>query len=380
MSATTLHPDHLRAAFEVPAPPTVGLEEEVMLLDARSLDLAPVARELLDATGNDPRFKLELPAAQIELAIAPASRVADATSELAAGRRRLAQAAPQSLRLAAAGTHPFASSEAELNRGERYDALAAEYGSLVRRQLVWALQIHVAIRGADRALAVYNSLRSHLPELAALAANAPFHEGRDSGLASARPLIAQALPRQGLPPALASWEAFAQALRWAPGARAEPGLHRWWWELRLNPAYGTLEVRVPDAQTTVGEVAAIAAVVHCLAVRLADRHDAGEPACAVPTWRIAENRSAAMRGGLDAELIDLASGRVEPARERLERLIDDLEPTAHRLDCVAELHRAREAARGAGAAARQRSVAAERGLPGLVGWLAERFLHDGEAP
>lgn len=368
----------LRAAFDAPAPPTVGLEEEVMLLDPSTLDLAPCAPEVLERLGGDPRFKLELPAAQLEVVLAPVARVPDAVRALGAARAQLAAALEGQVRLAAAGTHPFAAVEGRLNRGGRYDLTHAEYGPLARRQLVFALQVHVCIRGADRALAVHDALRCHLPAVAALAANAPFHAGADSGLASVRPLIAQLLPRQGLPPRLRSWEAFAAELSWGAAAGAVPEPRRWWWELRPNPAFGTLEVRVPDAQTTVAEAAGVAALVHCLAVWLGERHEAGEPLESAPTWRIAENRSAALRSGLDAQLCDLASGERRPAREHLDDLMARLAPTAQALGCAAELAAARR-----GLARSQphlhRSVAAERGLRGLTGWLADRFLEGVEA-
>ncbi len=366
--------DELRAAFEAPSPPTIGLEEEVMLLDPSSLDLTPAAPELLSRLDGDARFKLELPAAQLEIAVPPAERVGGAIDALGAARRRLAQAAGDSIALAAAGAHPFAATEATLNRGGRYDALAAGYGGLLRRQLVWALQVHVAVGGAERALAVYNALRSHLPELAALAANAPFYEGRDSGLASVRPLVCQLLPRQGLPPAIESWEAFARELSWGAVAGAVPEPRRWWWELRLNPAFGTLEVRVPDAQSTVADAGQVAAVVHSLVVSLAQRHDEGELPDPVPTWRIAENRWSALRRGLDADLVDLRTGRSQPARERLHGLLDELTPAALRLGCAAELDAARGRVSGPGAPERQRAVAARHGLSGLARWLVDRFL------
>src|SRR5213075_2861884 len=134
------------------------------------------------------------------------------------------------------------------------------------------LQVHVAPGDAERTLAVYNALRGHLPELAALAANAPFHAGRDTGFASVRPLIGGLLPRQGVPPAIPSWEAFAETLRWGRVAGAVPEPRRWWWELRPHLAFGTLELRVPDAQTTVADAAAVAAFVHALVARLGERH------------------------------------------------------------------------------------------------------------
>jgi glutamate---cysteine ligase / carboxylate-amine ligase len=350
----------LRAVFDDARDGTVGLEEELMLLDAGTLDLAPRAAEVVDGLAGDPRFKLEMPAAQLEIVTAPHATVAAAASELARARADLAAAAGAGdLRVAGAGAHPFAAGLGPLNPGPRYAAIGAEYASVARRQLVFGLHVHVGVRGADRALAAYNALRAHLPDLAALAANAPFYEGADSGLASVRSRISGLLPRQGVPPTLESLEAYADALRWC--AFEDP--RQWWWELRLHPRYGTVEVRVPDAQATVEETAAIAEVVHALVARLAERHDAGETPPAADSWRIDHNRWSACRHGVDGAMADLASGERRPTRERLAALLDELG------GCGA----ARELLDAGGGAARQRAVAAERGLRGLVAWLADGF-------
>jgi glutamate---cysteine ligase / carboxylate-amine ligase len=343
--------DSLRAAFEEPGPITVGLEEELMLLDAETLDLAPHATEVI---GDDPRFKLEMPAAQVEIVTAPHPSVSAAAGELARARADLATAVDGRFRLAGAGAHPFASGSGPLNPGPRYEAIEAEYASVARRQLVFGLHVHVAIRGADRALAVYNALRSYLPELAALAANAPFYEGRDSGLASVRSRISGLLPRQGVPPALESFDAYAEALRWC--GFDDP--RQWWWELRLHPVFGTVEVRVPDTQRTVAETAAIAEVVYALVTHLADHHDAGEALLVADSWRIDQNRWSACRHGLDGDLIDLVTGARRPARDRVAALVERLGVAMPAGD----------------GAARQREVAGERGLRGLVAWLADGFL------
>jgi carboxylate-amine ligase len=357
----------LRATFDAPAPATVGLEEEAMLLDARTLDLTPRALEVLDQLDGDERFKPELPAAQLEIVVAPARTVGEAVAGLAAGRADLLAAIGDELRLACAGLHPFATTEGALNTGLRYDAIAEEYGMVARRQLVFALQVHVAIRGADRALAVYNAARSYLPEIAALAANAPFHGGRDTGMASARPLVGENLPRQGVPPAMASWEAFAAAfdfVSWGGG-----GL--WWWELRPHERHGTLELRVPDAQTTVAHAAAIAATGQCVLVWLAERVDAGETLAVHDTWRIEENRWSATRWGVAGDMRDLDSGEREPTRSRLHRLLDQLAPVAERLGCASELQAAHDLAEANGA---MRLRAAAGGDPhGATRWLMERY-------
>lgn len=372
-SGAALGAQSLRVMFDAPRSASVGLEEELMLLHPQTLDLSPCAGAALVALGGDLRFKPELPAAQIEHVTPPRRTVGAAADDLRAARRDLAAALAGRARVAAAGAHPFASALGELNRGARYAELAEEYASIARRQLVFGLHVHVSVPGSDLAVIVHDALRSHLPELAGLAANAPFHEGRDSGLASVRPSIAAMLPRQGIPPVLGSWAAFERALHWGATAGSVPDARRWWWELRLHPTFGTVEVRLADTQTTIADTAAYAAVVHALVTWLAERAQDGEPLAVAPTWRIQENSFAAARGGLDAELADLETGERAPLRERLERLLDELEPVAARLGCAAELEHARVLARGPGGAARQREVAARDGLRGLVAWLADGF-------
>ena len=367
--------DELRAVFDAPEPLTVGIEEELMLLDWQTLDLAPVAPAVLEATGGDARFKLEPPASQIEIVTPPCRSVPEAIGHLAAGRRDLAAAATGLARCAAAPVHPFAAAEGDLNPGPANDQFLDEYATIARRQLVCALQVHVAVGGADRTLAVYNALRAYLPELAALAANGPFHAGADTGLASVRPTIGKLLPRQGVPPALASWEDYAGALRWGVAAGVLPGGRRWWWELRPHPAFGTLEIRVPDAQATVGETHGVATVAYALVGWLAARHDAGELPPAAPTWRIEENRWAACRHGVEGELADLATGERRPTRDRLHALLDALEPFAD----AAGLAAARALVERNGAM-RLRDAARDGGLQGAVAWLADAFLRGAGAP
>jgi carboxylate-amine ligase len=341
--------EQMRARFDEVEPLTVGLEEEVMLVDAGSLDLLARAKEVVERAA-DARFKLELPAAQLEIVLPPTATVGESIAALAAARRDLAAAADGIGLLLAAGVHPLAAPLGQLSEGEHHRALEREYGDVARLQLVCALQVHVAVGGHERTLAVYNALRSHLPELAALAANAPYYAGRDSGLASVRPQIADLLPRQGVPPAIADWDEYADALGW--GA-FPPG--QWWWELRPRPALGTLELRVPDTQATVADAAGVTAFAHALVAWSAARHDAGELPRPAPTWRIEENRWAACRHGLDGVFCDLATGARSPVRDLLEARIEALAGTAAELGCADELGEARRLLRGNGAE-RQRAA------------------------
>ncbi len=371
--------DELRAAFDDSDGLAVGLEEEVMVLDPESLGLTPRAPEVLARLDGDPRFKLELPASQLEIVTAPAASAEDAAAALLEGRRLLAERSGGLVRFAAAGVHPFSNGEGELNQEPRYQDVIRRYGAVASRQLVCALQVHVSVGSAARALAVYNAARSYLPLIAALAANAPFYEGDDTGLASVRPRIGELLPRQGVPPAIPSWEAYADVFRWGAESGAFPRAGMWWWELRLHPAFGTLEFRVPDAQTVVADASAVAAVVQALVAWLAERHDAGERLRVDETWCIEENRWSACRGGVEGEMVELGTGVRRFTRACLEELMSDLQPFAERCRCGSGIERARAMIEVNGALA-QRRVARDGGVRAVARELAERFLEAGGEP
>ncbi|MBV9310075.1 MAG: YbdK family carboxylate-amine ligase [Solirubrobacterales bacterium] len=368
-------PESARAlgeAFESATSYTVGIEDELMVLDPQSYELLPCAAELLRELEGDWRFKLELPASQLEILTSASLDVQEIGRELLESRRELAGALDRRALLAAAGVHPHSPGVGELNRLERYTPTIDEYGLIAERQLVCALQVHVAVGDPALALTVYNAVRSELPALAALAANAPFYEGRDTGFASVRPLLAGMLPRQGVPPALESWEEYAEALRWG-AASGSFEKRTWWWELRLHPGYGTLEFRVPDAQSSVGEATAIAAVIQALVATLGERAAAGEQLLVAPRWRIEENRWAACRRGVEGSMLDLQSGERRATRDYLHELVDNIAAAGERLGSTPALERARRMINENGAIG-QRRAAAQGGANSVIRWLAGRLL------
>jgi carboxylate-amine ligase len=364
----------LRRTFDAPGPPTVGIEEELMLLDPDRHDLLPRAPEVLARVEGDARFVGELPASQLEALTEPTEDLDAAAAELVAARRDLSRAAEGIGLLAAAGAHPFTEPAGILSDDERYARTRAEYGLVARMQLVFGLHVHIRISGAERAIAVYNGLRSYLPELAALAANAPLYAGRDTGLASIRPEIGGLLPRQGVPPSVQGIEDLASAFAWGRRSGAFSDFRQWWWELRLHPVFGTVEVRVPDQQTAVRETIAVAAVAHSLALHLAERVDGGEPPPVHPDWRIAENRWSAARHGLDGTMADLESGEPTSTREQVLELIETAQGAAASPATGRALADARELAEMNGAM-RQRQVASSDGVRGVVEDLIRRFPH-----
>lgn len=344
-----------------------------MLLDPQDFGLVPLAERVLSLLGGDERFKLELPASQIEIVTPALATVSAAAAALRRARADLAARTGGLVRLAAAGVHPTSAGRGELNDLERYERTVREYGARANRQLVCALQVHVSVGDAARALAIYNAARSYLPLLAALAANAPFYEARDTGLASVRPKLAELLPRQGVPPEFASWEAYAEALQWGAASDAYADGRSWWWELRLHPTFGTLEFRVPDGQSTAADAAAVAAVIQSLVAWLGERHDAHERLAVDPSWRIAENRWCACRDGVEGTMADLGAGHRRPTRDWLAELLGALEPFAARFGAAAELRHAGGLGEVNGAIA-QRQVAADGGVAAVPRWLASRFL------
>ena len=364
--------DALGSAFAHDRPFTVGIEEELMLLHPDSFDLEPRATDVLGRCRDDARFREELPAAQLEIVLPPTATVAESARALGDARRALSRAADGIGVLAGAGVHPFTSAEGVLNAGARYARIEREFGSVARRQLVFGLHVHVAVPGPELALAVYNAVRENLPAVAALGAGSPYHEGRDTGLHSVRPTISTLLPRQGVPPAFASWQDYRDALGWGAQSGAFPDAAQWWWEARLHPVYGTIEIRVPDTQATVRDTAAIAAVCHALVVDLARRIRAGEVVAPAAAWRIAENRWSACRHGPTGTWRSVHSGRSEPMQEHLHRLLGDLAPTARSVGCAKELDDARDLI-DRPRAAWARDVVADGGVVALARCLANRF-------
>jgi carboxylate-amine ligase len=347
-----------------------------MALDPTSLDLAPVAAEIVAQASADGRIKSELPAAQLETITAPCATVGDAAKQALEARRLVAAVGSEGTRFAAAGAHPFAAPFGELSAESRRRPLVAEYGQIARLQLVSGLHVHVRVSGADRALSLYNSLRSYLPEIAALAANAPFVGGVDSGMASVRPKISELLPRQGVPPVFSDLDEYAGAMAWGAWSGTFDHPRMWWWELRPHPGFGTLELRVPDQQTTVAETAAVAALIHSVVGWLAERYDRGERLPVHPTWRIEQNRWSAARHGLRGTLADLDTGAQQATRERVRHLVEQVEPVAERLGCAPELQTADLLATSGGA---QRMLdASGRDPRRAVEWLADRFLVEGD--
>jgi len=362
---------YLRARFDGAASFTVGAEDELLLVDADTLRPSPAGERALTLADGDPRVTGELRASQVEAVTPVCVSAADVARELASVRRLLALGlARDGVLVVGAGTHPLALAPGPLARTHRSRTLARQHPWAAANVLTCGLHVHVAVGGADRALAVHDALRSYLPELIALGANAPYHRGEDSGLATVRPKLNGAWPRGGVPPAFRSWRDFSEFVVWGRDGGAFADCSHHWWDLRLNTDHGTIEVRAADTQLRVADAAAVVALVQCLVFELAARHDAGEPLPVAPCERIAENVYLAMRDGVAGSLIDLESGARVRTADRLHVLAERLMPAAVELGCDAELCGIAPLLLAGGGAGHQRRLARHVGIDALPAALA----------
>jgi glutamate---cysteine ligase / carboxylate-amine ligase len=327
-------------AVSAESPWTVGLEEEVMLLDPHDWSLAS---RIDDVLGTLSRAVADQAAAEthgsaLELASRPHTTAVGAAAELAWLRAGLtADLAPLDLRAAVAGTHPFAQwSEVEVSPGARYQSIYDSMRELARREPTFALHVHVAVPDPESAVRALRGMRVHVPLLLALSANSPFWQGRDTGLASARVPVFGTFPRVGIPRPFASYSEYVEAIDVLLRCEAFPDPTFLWWDVRLQPRFGTIEVRIMDAQTRSSDNAALAALVQS-AVRLEATEGYVAEVIAQHPEVLYENRFLATRDGMRAQFIDPAAERRRPAVEILEELLAACAPHAAELGCEAEL-------------------------------------------
>ena len=345
--------------FGASAPYTVGVEEELQLVDPASLALVPAIDAVLaarDAAGlPEDSVASELSASCVEVRTTAHRTVSELAAELPALRRRVrALVEGCGARLAAAGAHPFSEATAQrITDKERYRRVDREMGWPARMQAIYGLHVHVAVPDKERAIRAVAALSRHVPLFAALSANSPFWAGADTRLASVRTKVFGLVPRTGLPPTFKAWGEFEGYVDALVAAGSIPDYSLCWWDARPHPRLGTVELRAPDAQTASTRTASLAALVQCL-VATADEHPPEDPLFT------AENKWRATRYGLDARFHDFATGRSYTAREAAEDLIVRLRPISQDLGCEAELDGISEIAAGETGAEEQRAVFEKR--------------------
>ena len=360
---------------------TLGVEEETMLLTPGDWSLAQQMDRVLPTLSDElgAHVTPETHRSALELGTGVHATVASAAAELLHLRRTLQdELEPLDLRCASAGTHPFTVwHETVLSDGGRYDTVYDSMRELARREPTFALHVHVGVPDPEAGIRLFNRLRAHLPLLLALSANSPFWQGRDTGLSSARTPLFQAFPRVGIPRPFADYADWVGTVDLLVRSGAFPDDSYLWWDVRPVPRFGTVEVRVMDAQVTVTETAALVALVQSIA-RLEATDGYVAPLLVESTELLVENRFIAARDGMAGELIDpVAESRV-PAPELLGSLLEACRPHARELGCEEQLAPLDWMAQADGARRQLNLARRADKLPGLVARMADSFT--GERP
>src|SRR5215211_6141336 len=305
-------------------PFTIGIEEELMLLNADDLSLAQAIEVIRAAVPPEleGQVKPELMQSVLEIATRPCQTVGEVGEELRALRRMLTGIAEErGLRVAASGTHPFALWEdQQIVDRPRYLELIEELGFIARQELIFGTHIHVAVNGPDRAIYVADGIRLFLPLLLALSANSPFWRGDLTGMMSSRTPVFRAFPRAGIPPHYGTWETYSNRVEQMMRGGAIADYTYLWWDVRPHPNLGTVETRIFDQQTTLDHTIALAALTISLAHRMCKLYDAGEPLGEYPSELIDDNKVRAALRGMDGTLIDFFRAEKMPAEKMAEGL------------------------------------------------------------
>ncbi len=335
----TLDLDAARAGLDDSTDFTVGIEEEFALLDPGSLGLVQRFEELQAAGASDPvladAITGELISSEIEIRSGRGEHLAEALAAQRDRRRRLfALASEHGVALGATGTHPWSDyREQHIIETEHYRRVEEGLQYVARRNNAFSLHVHVGVRGADRAVEVCDRLRPVLPQLLAISANSPFLDGRDSGLHSARTQIfTKSFPRCGVPDRFGDWAQFADYVGLLIDTESIVEYTQVWWSIRPHFAYGTVEVRICDAQPTAAESEALAALIVACVAQAARDVDEQTAFVHHPRRLIEENVWRALRYGLDGELLDLDRRQRYPAQTTAERLLEWTAPTREELD------------------------------------------------
>ena len=358
-------------------PYSVGVEEEVMLLDPRrEWALAQRIEDVLEVLPPALRDHVgaETHQAAVELRSDPHESVGTVIEQLHGLRVQLSAVLERiGLAGAAAGTHPLAlSSATRVTPGRRYQLIRATMRDLATREPTFALHVHIAVPDPERAIDLYNRLRAHLPLLLALSGNSPFWRGRDSGFASIRTVLFQAFPRTGIPRRYDSYSDWVQTvdLQLRSGAIPEPNFL--WWDVRPQPRLGTVEVRVMDAQSRIEDTASLVALTQSLA-RLELEEGYASEALIAADEVLAENHFIASRDGIEASLIDPVTEARRPLSDQLIELLPALHDHAVQLGCAPHLERVAPLAAAPGATRLRTHLAGEAGLADVVARLAQEF-------
>jgi glutamate---cysteine ligase / carboxylate-amine ligase len=366
-------------AFGQSDPYTLGVEEEYMLLDGETFDLVQHIDTVLAAVAGhelEPVINPELMQSVLEIA----TPVCHTPTEVADQLRRIRAyvidvAREQGMRVGSAGTHPFSLFERQrITAKDRYRALVDQMQYVARRELIFGMHIHVAVDDAEKAIQVVNGLLPQLGPLLALSASSPFWRGEPTGLRSSRQMVFAAFPRSGPPPRFKDYKEYAEVVGQLEKTGCIPDYTHIWWDIRLHPRLGTIEIRICDAVTRLENVVALVAYCQALVKLLAERFERGEEIPSYHRILTTENKWLAGRYGLEAPLMDLATGRRNriPIMQLIRRTLKEIEPHARELGSERELEGIEEILRNGNGADRQlRVFNANRDIVEVVSEIAD---------
>ncbi|HVD09162.1 MAG TPA: carboxylate-amine ligase [Gaiellaceae bacterium] len=362
------------------SPPfTLGVEEEYMLLDPVSFDLVQHVDTVLTAVQDGEfteRIGPELMQSVVEISTPVCRTAGDVDSELRRLRSYVTEIArSQDLRVGSAGTHPFSLFERQrITARDRYRNLVDQLQYVARRELIFGLHIHVAVDDPEKAIHVTSALLLHLAEFLALSASSPFWRGEATGLASSRQMVFAAFPRSGPPPRFRDYADYAEVVGQLEKTGCIADYTHIWWDIRLHPRFGTIEVRVMDAVTRVEDTTALAAYVQGLVKYYSDAYEAGRELPSYHRILTTENKWLGARYGLEAPVMDLVTGRRNrvPVAQVVRRALREIEPHARELGSERELEGIRDIlGRGNGSDRQLRVFNANRDIVEVVSEIAD---------
>ena len=366
-------------AFGTSDPYTLGVEEEYMLLDGETFDLVQHIDTVLAAVQGhelEPRINAELMQSVLEIATPVCRTPADVDAQLRQLRGYVCEVARgKGLRVGSAGTHPFSLFERQrITAKDRYRSLVDQLQYIARRELIFGMHVHVAVDDPEKAIQVVNGLIVHLPELVALSASSPFWRGEATGLHSSRHMVFAAFPRSGPPPRFKDYADYAEVVGQLERTGCIADYTHIWWDIRLHPRLGTIEIRICDAVPRLDDVVAITALCQALVKHYAERFDAGEEIPSYHRILTTENKWLAARYGLEAPVMDLATGRRnrQSVAQLIRRTLKAVAPHARELGSEEELEGIEEIlSRGDGADRQLRVFNANRDIVEVVRDIAD---------
>ena len=310
---------------------TLGIEEELMIVDGESMELVNAIDRLL--VEGDETIKPELMESVCEIATQPCATTGEAGRELRGLRREVVtRAREHGLGIGSAGTHPNARWEDQrIVARPRYRDLIENLRFVARQELIFGMHVHVGLDDREKAIYVANGMRVHVPILLALSANSPFWRGDATGLMSTRTPVFRAFPRVGIPPAYKDWDDYAKRITFMVESGVMEDYTYIWYDVRPHPRLGTVEIRACDSQTRVEHTVGLAALIQAMVKEIAELYEAGTPLSDYPWEMLDENKFLAARHGLEGELVDLPSQERVPSKALARRLLDRLRDHAQDL-------------------------------------------------